>query len=60
MPPARYAIAVGSEKARPERIINPVLLEVKPQLQGQISVFSGEVFNVASKAELSVSMVQTR
>ena len=41
-----WAIAVSSEKARSEGIINPVLLEVKRQLQGQISVFSGEEFNV--------------
>ncbi|WP_366853760.1 hypothetical protein [Microcoleus sp. PH2017_22_RUC_O_B] len=37
-----WAIAVSSEKARSEGIINLVLLEVKRQLQGQISVFSGE------------------
>ncbi len=41
-----WAIAVGSEKARSEGIVNPVLLEVKRQLKGQISVFSGEEFNV--------------
>ncbi|MBP0016046.1 MAG: hypothetical protein J7647_00635 [Cyanobacteria bacterium SBLK] len=41
-----WAIAVGSEKARSEGIINPVLLEVKRQLKGQISVFSGEEFSV--------------
>lgn len=48
-----WAIAVSSEKARSEGIINPVLLEVKRQLQGQISVFSGEEFNVEPEAELS-------
>lgn len=47
-----WAIAVSSEKARSEGIINPVLLEVKRQLQGQISVFSGEEFNVDPEAEL--------
>ena len=41
-----WAIAVGNEKARSEGIINPILLEVKEYLQGQISVFSGEEFNV--------------
>ncbi|MEH2013111.1 hypothetical protein [Nostoc sp.] len=41
-----WAIAVSSEKARSEGIINPVLLEVKRQFKGQISVFSGEEFNV--------------
>jgi len=44
---------VSSEKARSEGIINPVLLEVKRQLQGQISVFSGEEFNVEPEAELT-------
>ncbi|MEG3847292.1 hypothetical protein QT971_18030 [Microcoleus sp. herbarium19] len=48
-----WAIAVSSEKARSEGIINPVLLEVKRQLQGQISVFSGEEFNVEPEAELT-------
>jgi hypothetical protein len=47
-----WAIAVSSEKARSEGIINPMLLEVKRQLQGQISVFSGEEFNVEPEAEL--------
>lgn len=41
-----WAIAVGSKKARSEGIINPVLLEVKRQLKGKISVFSGEEFAV--------------
>lgn len=48
-----WAIAVSSEKARSEGIINPVLLEVRRQLKGQISVFSGEEFNVEPEAELS-------
>jgi hypothetical protein len=48
-----WAIAVGSEKARPEGIINPVLLEVKRQLGGQIGVFSGEEFNVDVAADLN-------
>ena len=47
-----WAIAVSSEKARSEGILNPVLLEVKRQLQGEISVFSGEEFNVDPEAEL--------
>ena len=41
-----WAIAVGSEKARSEGIVTPILLEVRRQLKGQISVFSGEEFNV--------------
>lgn len=48
-----WAIAVSTEKARSEGIINPVLLEVRRQLKGQISVFSGEEFNVEPEAELS-------
>jgi hypothetical protein len=48
-----WAIAVGSEKARSEGIINPVLLEVKRQLNGQIGVFSGEEFNVDVSADLN-------
>ena len=48
-----WAIAVGNEKARSEGIINPILLEVKEYLKGQISVFSGEEFNVDSAAGLN-------
>ncbi|MEQ9235788.1 hypothetical protein [Coleofasciculus sp. E2-BRE-01] len=48
-----WAIAVSSEKARSEGIINPVLLEVKRQLKGQISVFSGEEFPVQPDVDLT-------
>ena len=48
-----WAIAVDSEKARSEAIINPLLLEVKRQLEGRISVFSGEEFNVDPAANLT-------
>ncbi len=48
-----WAVAVGSEKARSEGIINPVLLEVKRQLGGQVGVFSGEEFNVDVAADLN-------
>jgi len=40
------AIAMGSEKARSELIISPILFEVRKQLNRQISFFSGEEFNV--------------
>jgi len=40
------AIAMGSEKARSELIISPILFEVRKQLDRQISFFSGEEFNV--------------
>ena len=48
-----WAIAVSSEKARSEGIINPVLLEARRQLNGQISVFSGEEFNVQPEVDLT-------
>ncbi|MDJ1170300.1 hypothetical protein PMG71_12745 [Roseofilum sp. BLCC_M154] len=48
-----WAIAVSSKKARSEGIINPVLLEVKRQLKGQISVFSGEEFTVQPEVDLT-------
>lgn len=40
------AIATGSEKARSEMIITPVLLEVRKIFKREISLFSGEEFNV--------------
>jgi hypothetical protein len=40
------AIAIGTEKARSELIITPVLLEVMEQFHQQISFFSGIEFNV--------------
>ena len=40
------AVATGSEKARSEMIITPVLLEVRKILQQNISLFSGEDFTV--------------
>nr|WP_215610160.1 hypothetical protein [Leptothoe spongobia] len=43
----------GSEKARSEGIIYPVLLEVRRYLDRHISLFSGEEFNVDEAAGLS-------
>ena len=40
------AVATGSEKARSELIISPVIVEVRRILNRQISLFSGEDFNV--------------
>lgn len=40
------AVATGSEKARSELIISPVLVEIRRILNRQISMFSGEDFNV--------------
>jgi hypothetical protein len=48
-----WAIAVGTEKARSEVIINPILLEVRWILNQEISVFSGEQFDVDVDAGLN-------
>ena len=45
--------ATGSEKARSELIISPILLEVRKILNRQISLFSGEEFNVDSSVGLT-------
>ncbi|AUT03797.1 hypothetical protein CLI64_27265 [Nostoc sp. CENA543] len=47
------AIATGSEKARSELIISPVLLEVRKILHRQISLFSGTEFTVDAASGLS-------
>ncbi len=47
------AVATGSEKARSELIISPVLLEVRKILHRQISLFSGEEFTVDPTAGLN-------
>lgn len=43
----------GSEKARSEGIIYPILLEVRRQLERQVSLFSGEEFNVDESVGLN-------
>jgi len=48
-----WAIAVGTEKAKSEVIIAPLLLEVKRLLNYQISVFSGTDFTVDIAAGLN-------
>lgn len=48
-----WAIAVGTEKARSEVLINPVLLEVRRHLKQRVSVFSGEEFNVDASLGLN-------
>ncbi|AUS98942.1 hypothetical protein CLI64_00165 [Nostoc sp. CENA543] len=47
------ATATGSEKARSELIISPILLEVRKILERQVSLFSGEDFTVAPDLGLS-------
>ncbi|MEM1170166.1 MAG: hypothetical protein AAGJ08_14075 [Cyanobacteria bacterium P01_H01_bin.35] len=40
------AVAIGSEKARSELIVAPILVAVRKHLNKQISLFSGIEFNV--------------
>lgn len=40
------ATAIATEKARSEFLIAPILVEVRRQLQNQLSLFSGTEFNV--------------
>ncbi|MHC5824223.1 MAG: hypothetical protein ACYT04_52405, partial [Nostoc sp.] len=49
----QLAIAMGSEKARSELIISPILFEVRKILNRQISFFSGEEFNVEPEVGLT-------
>jgi hypothetical protein len=48
-----WTIAVGSEKARSESIIYPVMQEVRRILNRQISLFSGREFNVDPDRDLA-------
>ena len=47
------ATATGSEKARSELIISPILLEVRKFLDRKVSLFSGEEFSVDPSAGLN-------
>lgn len=47
------ATATGSDKARSELIVAPLLLEVRKILNRQISIFSGEEFSVDATAGLT-------
>ncbi|MEO0542063.1 MAG: hypothetical protein AAFZ80_14530, partial [Cyanobacteria bacterium P01_A01_bin.105] len=47
------AIAVGTEKARSELLISPILVEVRERLQRQVSVFSGTDFTVDASVGLN-------
>ncbi|MDM8559161.1 hypothetical protein [Candidatus Parabeggiatoa sp. HSG14] len=47
------ALNINTEKARSEFIIAPLLLEVREQLQNNISLFSGIEFNVEAEKELN-------
>jgi hypothetical protein len=48
----QLAIAINTEKARSEMIITPVLLEVRRQANGLVSLFSGTEFNVDEEKAL--------
>lgn len=48
-----FALAQGSEKARSEFIIAPVLFELKRQSGGRFSIFSGMDFTVAPEQGLN-------
>jgi hypothetical protein len=48
-----WAIAVGTEKARSETIITPILLELRRLLDNKISVFSGTNFDVEPEKGLT-------
>jgi hypothetical protein len=47
------ALATGSEKARSELIISPILVEVRKLLDHRVSLFSGEDFTVAPELGLN-------
>ena len=47
------AIAMGSDKARSELIISPILFELRKLLNREISFFSGEEFNVDASLGLT-------
>jgi hypothetical protein len=49
----QLAIAINTEKARSEMIIAPLLLEVRRQAKGKISLFSGTEFNVDPEKKLT-------
>jgi len=47
------ALEIGTEKARSEMIIAPILIEVKRTLGSEISLFSGREFNIDYKQGLT-------
>lgn len=47
------ALAIGTEKAKSEMIIAPILVELRRQLDNQISLFSGVEFSVAPEQGLN-------
>ncbi|BAY82334.1 hypothetical protein NIES267_18130 [Calothrix parasitica NIES-267] len=49
----QLAIALNTDKARSELIICPLLLAVKEALNNEISLFSGEEFNIEAETGLT-------
>jgi hypothetical protein len=47
------AVNINTEKSRSEMIITPILLELRRQLNYEISLFSGKDFNVDSEQGLN-------
>jgi hypothetical protein len=47
-----FAVLQGSEKARSEFIIAPILLEIKKKAEGKVSLFSGVKFDVDKNNKL--------
>ncbi|MEY2914985.1 MAG: hypothetical protein RLZZ184_4294 [Cyanobacteriota bacterium] len=47
------AVSINTEKARSEMIISPILLEVRRNLNNEISLFSGVDFNVDNQQGLN-------
>ncbi|ALF52398.1 hypothetical protein ACX27_05310 [Nostoc piscinale CENA21] len=47
------ALAIATGKSRSELILTPILVELKEQLQNQISLFSGREFNVSPEKGLT-------
>ncbi len=47
------ALAIATEKVKSEAIILPILIEIKKQLQDQVSIFSGKEFNVNAQKGLT-------
>ena len=50
---AQLALKINTEKARSEMIIAPILLDLRKQISGKISLFSGVDFNVDFERELN-------
>jgi hypothetical protein len=47
------ALSINSEKSRSEMIVAPILIEIRKQLNNQISLFSGKDFNVDAQKGLT-------